>query len=126
MVGTSTATCPGCGLKDTIVIEGTALGLVRKYLDMVGIALSEDRGLTDKYEAIVAAIETYELLSDEEKLEVETAHERLYDAIAAYNEQAVVVNKEHVEATEFALTVFSGAFALLPALLWFVKKRFMM
>ena len=123
--GTSTATCPGCGLKDTIVIEGTALGLVRKYLDMVGIALAEDRGMTDKYEAIVAAIQTYELLSEEEKLEVETAHERLYDAIAAYNEQAVVVNKEHVEATEFALTVFSGAFALLPALLWFVKKRFM-
>jgi hypothetical protein len=66
-----------------------------------------------------------DLLSEEEKLEVETAHERLYDAIAAYNEQAVVVNKGHVEATEFALTVFSGAFALLPALLWFVKKRFM-
>ena len=123
--GTSTATCPGRGLKDTIVIEGTALGLVRKYLDMVGIALAEDRGMTDKYEAIVAAIQTYELLSEEEKLEVETAHERLYDAIAAYNEQAVVVNKEHVEATEFALTVFSGSFALLPALLWFVKKRFM-
>lgn len=124
--GTSTATCQYCGAKDSIVIEGTALGLVRKYLDMVGIALSEDRGMTDKYEAIVSAIHTYELLNDEEKLEVETAHEKLYEAIAAYNEQAVVINKEHIEATDIALTVFSGAFALLPALLWFVKKRFMM
>ena len=124
--GTSTATCQYCGAKDSIVIEGTALGLVRKYLDMVGIALSEDRGMTDKYEAIVSAIQTYELLNDEEKLEVETAHEKLYEAIAAYNEQAVVINKEHIEATDIALTVFSGAFALLPALLWFVKKRFMM
>lgn len=124
--GTSTATCYHCGATDSIVIEGTALGMVRKYLDMVGIALSEDRGMTDKYEAIVAAIQTYEILTEEEKLEVSTAHDKLFEAIANYNAQAVEINKEHVEAADFALAVFSGAFALLPALLWFVKKRFMM
>ena len=82
--------------------------------------------IADKYEAIVAAIQTYEILTEEEKLEVSTAHDKLFEAIANYNAQAVEINKEHVEAADFALAVFSGAFALLPALLWFVKKRFMM
>ena len=123
--GTATATCPGCGLTDTVVVEGTALGLVRKYLDMVAISWSEESNMTEKYEAIVSAIYTYELLSDEEKLEVEHAHDKLLEAIAAYNEQATAINEEHIASTEFALTIFAGAFALLPALLWFVKKLFL-
>ena len=124
--GTGTAICRACGTTDTIVIEGTALGLVRKYLDMVALSWAETSDMTVRYEAIVSAIQTYELLDEEQKLEVSTAREKLLEAIATYNEQTEVINREHVEATEFALAVFSGAFAILPALIWFIKKRFIM
>ena len=124
--GTSTATCPYCGTTDTIVIPGTALGLVRKFLDMVAIAASEESGMTDKYEAIVSALCTYPLLDADEQAEVSTAYERLLVAISDYNALATDINNKHIEATEFAFAVFAGVFAFLPALIWFIKKRFML
>ena len=124
--GTATATCHFCGSTETVVVEGSALGVTRQFLDMVAIALAEDKTVVEKYNAIVTAIEVYETLTVEEKDEVSAAYEKLLTAISSYNAKATEINTKHLEATEFALTVFASAFALLPALLWVIKKRFMM
>ena len=101
--GTATAHCKYCSYSETITVEGSALGMVRKYRDMVAIALGEKNGMTDKYQAIVSAIETYETLSEEEKLEVAAAREKLLEAIRTYNETTEEINEAHNGATELAL-----------------------
>ena len=124
--GTATALCMYCKATDTVKVEGSALGLARKFLDEVAaISLDENVSAVVRYEAIVAAIRTYSLLSEEEQGEVGAAHARLLEAISLYNKNATEINNDHTEATELALAAFAGSFILLPALFWLLKKRFM-
>ena len=107
--------CVGCGRCVT----------VGRSCPAEAISLDENADTVVRYEAIVAAMRTYALLTDEEKSEVSAAHARLLEAINLYNTKATEINNDHFEATELAFSAFAGTFMLLPALLWLLKKRFM-
>ena len=125
--GTATAYCVLCGAADTIVVEGTALGIVNKFIDEAIKAYQLDNSdMVAKYEAIVEAMQTYAMLTETEKAEVEESYRVLLKAINEYNFEASSLNSIHNEARDLALGALGGMFALLPVLLWILKKRFMM
>lgn len=100
------------------------LGLVKKLQDEVAaISVSSDRA--SRFEALRLAVETYGLLTDEERAEAGEAVSALKGYIEEYNTQTQTYCSEVTAANHNALTVFQkiAVAALLALVPVFLKKR---
>ena len=77
----------------------------------------------NNYTELYAVLQTYTLLSEEEKAMVAGEFATLQQMIDSYNAKAETANNELAEATEMAFAVIaSTGFTFLSAL-WFVLRR---
>ena len=120
--GTMTGTCANCGLVDTKIDEGSALGLAQKFKDEMAVLAEKE---TVSYDDLYAIIQTYSTLTDTDKSEAEAEFAELQKMINEYNAKAQIANNELAEASEIALAAIVPAdFAFLAALWFLLKKKF--
>ena len=120
-----TAKCDRCSVRSTIVDVGSALGFVQKFIDQVN-ALSKDASMEVTYGELYRALETYNILSDDEKESVKESYNVLQMQIKTYNNKADTSNSELAKASELSFAVMaSSGFAFLAALWLLLKKKFL-
>ncbi len=123
--GTKTGKCENCGEIITVTDVGTALGMAKKFRDVVD-NLSVGKSHDSVFDELRYALEVYSSLTEEEKAEVADAYATLIKAVEAYNDNSSVANNELAKASELSLSaIVMFNFAFLSALWWLLKKKFL-
>ena len=122
--GTKTAQCDVCDVIETVTDQGSALGLDQRFKDELA-AMTQEANMETAYGELYALLQTYALLSEEEKANVTAERESVQRMINEYNQKAQAANRELADATEVAFApVAAAGFPFLAALWVLLKKRF--
>jgi len=120
--GTETAVCPRCGYKDTVTVEGSALGLDAKFKDDFA-AMTKDADKATRYAELTALVKLYSSLSDEEKRRVESEYTELIRHVRIFNAEARSANDALCESVEISVSPIARLWFAFMAALWLVIKK---
>ena len=123
--GTKTAKCDRCDEKNTIINEGSALGMAQKFCDEME-RLSQITATEIGYSELYAALQSYAAIPEDEKGEASEDFATLQQMINAYNSKAQTANNELAESTKVAFApLATTSFAFLAALWFLLRKKFL-
>ncbi len=117
------AKCNNCDATDTVSIEGGSV--VETFRNAVN-GITTDGGLGDTYEQLRRAMTVYNMLTSEQKEEVQEEYNLLLNMINDYNSKANTVNGEAEKANALIFSVISSSFGFLSAFWFLIKKKFIL
>ena len=117
--------CDYCNEKDINGDPDDTLVMAQQFRNEVA-ALNTNAIDENTYSNLYKALQTYDSLSNEEKVEVANEFATLQRIINDYNTQAEIANNELAEATEIAFApIAASSFAFLSALWFVLRKKFL-